>query len=370
MAADEPEISQVQSGSGDTDIAGNEERWQTYLHYDLAVQQAVRRLSALSNENVEAFRDLLLKGRDRTRVKDYEAESIRNLQGEAFVGDEELQRTLIVLNAEDPRLGEAFKKLVAKTGRPANLDQAVASLRAPAETPPAQKTAKIVPITALRETEPARQSSPPQEASAGPDAAKAPTVTPLRETEPAPTPLRSIEPDQPRSKRFALAAAVIGIAVIGFAVFQFVPHGASPPAVPAARVAASAPPAAAPSVPAAVPAQGPATAPAPSPAVTPAQDNETKSSPAALRPADNQPEKLAETEKLPESTDGSSVEHPMSKPAPGSYYRAVRGDMLTRIALTVYNDPFKYVVIQKANPALRDSPNLVLVNQVIYIPPH
>ena len=369
MAADEPEISQVQSGSGDTDIAGNEERWQTYLHYDLAVQQAVRRLSALSNENVEAFRDLLLKGRDRTRVKDYEAESIRNLQGEAFVGDEELQRTLIVLNAEDPRLGKEFKKLVDKTGRPANLDQAVASLRAPAETPPAPKTAKVVPITARREAEPVPQSSP----SAEPDAPKAPVVTPLRETELAPKPLRSTEPDQPRSKRFALAAAVIGIAVIGFAVFQFVPHGASPPSTPAisaARVAASAPPAAAPPVPAAVPAQDPAAVPAPNPAAAPTQDNETRSSPAALRPADNQPEKLAEPEKLPESTDGSSIEHPMSKPAPGSYYRAVRGDMLTRIALAVYNDPFKYVVIQKANPALRDSPNLVLVNQVIYIPPH
>jgi nucleoid-associated protein YgaU len=357
VAADEPEISQVQSGAGDTD-AGNEERWQTYLHYDLAVQQAVRRLSALSNENVEAFRTLLLKGRDRTRIKDYEAESIRGLQGEAFVGDEELQRTLIVLNAEDPRLGEEFKKLVARTGRPENLDQAVASLRAPAETAATPKTAKVVPITALREAAP--QSSPPAEAFAGPETAKAATMAPPLEAEPAP--LRATETDPPGSKRVVLAAAVVGIAVIGFAAFQFIPHGVLPAstlAAPTERVAASAP--AAPSAPAVVPAQDPATAPA--------QDNETKSSQTALRPADNEPERLAEPEKLPESTDGSSAEHPMSKPAPGSYYRAVRGDMLTRIALAVYNDPFKYVVIQKANPMLRDTPNLVLVNQVIYIPP-
>ena len=61
----------------------DEELWLTYLNYDHAIQQAVRRLGALSTQNVEMFRGLLLKDRDRSRVKEYEAESIRRLQGEA-----------------------------------------------------------------------------------------------------------------------------------------------------------------------------------------------------------------------------------------------------------------------------------------------
>ncbi len=112
-----------------TASGAEEELWLTYLNYDQSVGQAVRRLGALSHENVELFRGLLLKSRDRSKVRDYEAESIRRLQGEAFVGDEELQRTLIVLHAENPRFGEALKRLVAATGKPEQLDQAVAAIR-------------------------------------------------------------------------------------------------------------------------------------------------------------------------------------------------------------------------------------------------
>src|SRR4029079_11732763 len=97
----------------------------TYLNYDQRIQQAVRRLGALSSENVDVFRSLLLKGRDRSRLQEYEAESVRRLQGEAFVGDEELQRTLIVLNAEDPRYGEELKRLVCATRKTDQLDMAV-----------------------------------------------------------------------------------------------------------------------------------------------------------------------------------------------------------------------------------------------------
>src|SRR5256885_13034209 len=79
-----------------------------------------------------------MQGRDRSRVAEYEAESVRRLQGEAFVGDEELQRTLIVLHAEDPHLAEEFKRLVAASGKPTELDRAIAAIRTQKDAPAAK----------------------------------------------------------------------------------------------------------------------------------------------------------------------------------------------------------------------------------------
>ena len=65
MTAKEPETPATNPGADD-------ERWLTYLEYDQHVRQAARRLGALSIDNVDEFRTLLLKGRDRTRIKEYE----------------------------------------------------------------------------------------------------------------------------------------------------------------------------------------------------------------------------------------------------------------------------------------------------------
>jgi nucleoid-associated protein YgaU len=43
--------------------------------------------------------------------------------------------------------------------------------------------------------------------------------------------------------------------------------------------------------------------------------------------------------------------------------------MLTEIALRAYKDASKYTLIQKANPGLRNGPNRIYYDQVIYIPP-
>ena len=99
--------------SADESEAAREDLWLTYQNYDPAVKQAVRRLGALPGNNVEEFRALLLASRERKRAKEFEADVVRRLQGEAFVDDEVLQQTLIVLHAENPALGEEFKKFVA-----------------------------------------------------------------------------------------------------------------------------------------------------------------------------------------------------------------------------------------------------------------
>ena len=43
--------------------------------------------------------------------------------------------------------------------------------------------------------------------------------------------------------------------------------------------------------------------------------------------------------------------------------------MLSDIALQVYGDASKFRLIQAANPNIRNSPNRILVDQVIFIPP-
>src|SRR5258705_9518497 len=77
--------------TADESESAREDLWLTYQNYDPAVKQAVRRLGALPGNNVEEFRSLLLASRERSRAKEFEADVVRRLQGEAFVGDEVLQ---------------------------------------------------------------------------------------------------------------------------------------------------------------------------------------------------------------------------------------------------------------------------------------
>ena len=57
-----------------------------------------------------------------------------------------------------------------------------------------------------------------------------------------------------------------------------------------------------------------------------------------------------------------------ASPVPGASYKVVRGDMLTQIALEAYGDASKFVLIQKANPNLRNGPDRIYFDQVIFIP--
>ncbi len=103
--------------------------WQTFLEHDPDVSEAVERLSALSPRNVEEFRTLLLQHRDRTRVKEFEDEAIRRVQGPAFVGDAPLRQAYISLNQEDGRLGEELVRVVGVIGKHEDLERTVAQVR-------------------------------------------------------------------------------------------------------------------------------------------------------------------------------------------------------------------------------------------------
>jgi nucleoid-associated protein YgaU len=343
VTADEPDISAippVESGSPD------EDRWLTYLNYDQSIQQAVRRLGALSSANVDEFRSLLLKNRDRSRVKEYEAESIRRLQGEAFVGDEDLQRALIVLTAEDPRLGEELKRVVAASGKPVELDQTVAAIRAQMDG----GDQPVLPAANL-----SREKAP----------------EPLR---PQPAPViatrmqRQPEEQTPWTKRLAvfgvLAAAVVGLIV-------FLPRLAkenTPKVAPVQTASVPLRPSAAEDTPAAA-------APARAPRQAPAAPTRTATAPRTgdiPKPAPSTaPVAAAEPDTLPPNSQAFVPPDtpPTPTPVAGANYKVVRGDMLSVIALKVYQDVSKFRLIQQANPNLRNGPDLILVDQVIYIPP-
>jgi nucleoid-associated protein YgaU len=340
VTSDESETSAIQAGPE----GSQEELWLTYLNYDQSIQQAVRRLGALSAENVDLFRGLLLKGRDRSRVKEYEAESIRRLQGEAFVGDEDLQRTLIVLNAEDPRFGEELKRLVAATGKPAELDKAVAEIRS------GNSPNRVNPIPDLS-SRPANDQ--PREA----------VIVPLRKEQvvaPAPRPVPREESRQfPEAKRnfkpLAVIGAVVLVAAVGLVLVM--------PAI-TGRKAVDGPVAPTPS--AAKPDDIASAAPAPqhAPAVdvaTPAQADKSAASSPPLRPTSVQPDTQGN------QTPAASRPGVPSAPVPGSKYKVARGDMLSDIAFQVYGDASKFRLIQAANPSIRNK-DRILVDQVIVIP--
>jgi nucleoid-associated protein YgaU len=391
-----------ESGTSEVPSAGaaEDELWLTYLNYDNSIQQAVRRLGALSPENVDVFRGLLLKERKRSRVKEYEAESIRQLQGEAFVGDEALQRALIVLNAEDPRYGEALKRRVAAEGRPEQLDQMVAEIRVGKPV--------VVKRVVAQETAPVAQKvdvPPPAEpAPALPEpgvvADLAPVVVPepvkaeepikaeenLREVEivplparPTPRPVFQEETQEPRRnlKWIAIGAAILVLAAGAFYGIAG-KRDANNQAVAAAKLqAAASATAAAEAVAPVQPAKPPAdTAAAASPpaqassaqpadqASAPANDDKTASAGPALRPADSQPDAVP----APQAGAPTEPSDVSSTPVAGSKYKVVRGDMLSDIALKVYGDAHKWRLIQAANPSLRHKPDYILVDQVILIP--
>jgi hypothetical protein len=210
----------------ETSAAGaDDERWLTYLEYDQRVQQAVRRLGALSSDNVDEFRALLLKDRDRTRIKEYEADVIRRLQGEAFVGDEELQRALIVLNAEDPRLGDELKKLVSTTGRPGDLDQTVAAIRAQKESPAQSSQSKVKDPASWAAPAPILSAPAfPQPALSEPIHLE-PVRTKIEEHTQPPEDSQRLEPQKihqsPRIKRFALLGGVLILGAAGLVFMSY-----------------------------------------------------------------------------------------------------------------------------------------------------
>ena len=340
----------------ETSAAGaDDERWLTYLEYDRNVQQAVRRLGALSTHNVDEFRALLLKGRDRSRIQEYEADSIRRLQGEAFVGDEELQRALIVLNAEDPRLGDELKKLVSTTGRPGDLDQAVAAIRARQESPAQPSQPKVKDPASWAAPAPILSAPAfPQPALSEPIHLE-PVRTKIEERTQPPEDSQRLEPQQihqpPRIKRFALLGAVLILGAAGLVFMSYRQDTTKIPGTttaPPLRAAADEKPALPPAAPKQL-------------AQRPAQndlDNASVDAQAA-RP---------KPDKVPPASDvvGPSTSN---TPVPGARYRVVRGDMLSDIALQAYGDASKYTLIQKANPSLRNRPNKIFYDQVIYLPP-
>ncbi len=360
MTAEEPEISPVLPGQAQPDSASStgthadEERWLTYLNYDQPIQQAVRRLGALSSQNVDLFRTLLMQGRDRSRVKEYEAESIRRLQGEAFVGDEELQRALIVLTAEDPHLGEELKRVVVASGKPQELDQAIAAIRARKDAP-AQSEKIAAPEKTASETRRMLRPVPvPGPAVAKPQEIKRQDIRQVQEAGPV----------LPRLSMVGVVLVVAAVAVVGFVVSRpqpavdklVVDNGVKTAAAPVAApppVAPGQPARPAPAVEIAMPAQSDGQK-------SDGQKGEAKKTP-EIRPASDGPDKIA-----PDKEPSNALSTPA--PVPGAYYKVVAGDMLTGIAVKAYRDASKFLIIQKANPSLRTSADRILVDQVIFIP--
>jgi nucleoid-associated protein YgaU len=119
-----------------------------------------------------------------------------------------------------------------------------------------------------------------------------------------------------------------------------------PSAAEEARPVAPSPPAAASPAQAAAPAQIPISGDAP-------------------RAASSAPDKASPEKQISPPPDAA----PAAPPVPGGYYKVVRGDMLSQIALVAYRDASQFLRIQKANPGLRFGPDKILVDQVIFIPP-
>ena len=109
IEADANRPANVQRASAaDADADNGPMEWQTFLEHDSDVSKAVERLSWISPRNVEEFRTLLLQSHDRNRVKEFEEEAIRRIQGLAFAGDTTLLQAYISLNREDGRLSDEF----------------------------------------------------------------------------------------------------------------------------------------------------------------------------------------------------------------------------------------------------------------------
>jgi hypothetical protein len=366
-----PEIPAVAPAAQQNPAGAGDELWLTYLNYDPAVQQAVRRLGALSSANVDEFRALLLRGRDRSRIKEYEADTIRHLQGEAFVGDEELQRTLIVLNAEDPYLGDEFKKAVATNGRPSDLDQMVTAIRS-------QKRFAAQPVRTKNDGPPRRQ--PPTPAPQAPEPVRPPT--PIRVEEPPPRAVSMpavLEPRKlqltqqpPWTKRLIISGAIFLAAAGGLVIASRLAtdsgqkvstfQTAIVPLRPAADENGQTP------APVATDRSAQRLQTPSIPVVKPAQNGMPKqSSGQAASPASGGQGELSKGGSVPARLPPDIS--PTASPVPGTHYKVVRGDMLSEIAMKAYKDASKFVLIQRANPSLRNQPDKIYFDQVIYIPP-
>lgn len=383
----------AQDVAGEESEAAKQDLWLTYQEYDPAVKQAVRRLGALPGNNVEEFRNLLLASRERKRAKEFEADVVRRLQGEAFVDDEVLQQTLIVLHAENPQLAEQFKQFVAANGRPEDIDLTVARLRSGTDNP-------VMPERMPRKVrEAAPQSTVPEPIAETPEAPPAPAlVTPsvTPQITPAPpvnlaertrstlvrpvetqAPVKESAADETDGRWIKYAAAVAAVLLIGAGgYFVLAPKSGGgekafeATTVPLRQVAAEdpAPPAAAT---AAEPAAPAALLPAePAQNVPPAAPNQAAIPSAPVTdslqaaPATEQ----ARNDFEPPQASVPSPRISRNGPVAGSQYRVVRGDRLSAIAQRVYGDPSLYPMIQRANPRVRNA-DLIYYDQVITLPP-
>jgi hypothetical protein len=126
------QLSQLSSLSGGSD----DQVWQTFLEYEPSISEAVERLSSLSPKNVQEFRALFLQHPDCSRIKEFEDEAIRRVQGPPFVADASLQ-AYGSLNPEDGRLGDKFVRVVGVIGKPKDLERTVAQVRK--KVPPREK---------------------------------------------------------------------------------------------------------------------------------------------------------------------------------------------------------------------------------------
>ncbi|HJS45942.1 MAG TPA: LysM peptidoglycan-binding domain-containing protein [Rhizomicrobium sp.] len=355
--------------TADESESAREDLWLTYQNYDPAVKQAVRRLGALPGNNVEEFKALLLASRERKRAKEFEADVVRRLQGEAFVDDEVLQQTLVVLHAENPGLAEAFKKFVAANGRPGDIDLAVARLRSGTDDPVMPERMPRKP----RETPIMSQLIAPEETPTPPPSA------PMEETPPrpalvvsrgantpAPQPANDIASKEPRARasRTKYAAAAVLLLAGAGGLYILMPKSANMP--PAAFEATDVP-----LRQAAVEDAQPA--PAPSPVAQPAQTAPAQSA-AVTPPAPTPPAMEARNEvQVPAPSPDAPVAAPSppasaNGPVPGTRYKVVKGDMLSVIARQAYGDASLYPLIQRANPGLSNA-DRIYYDQTITLPP-
>lgn len=117
------------SKSSSLNAGSNDQVWQTFVEHEPSISEAVERLSSLSQRNVGEFRTLFLQHRDCSRVKEFEEEAIRRIQGPAFVNDATLREAYLELNHEDGRLGEELVRVVGVIGKPRDLERTIAQVR-------------------------------------------------------------------------------------------------------------------------------------------------------------------------------------------------------------------------------------------------
>ena len=354
----------AQDIAGEESEAAKQDLWLTYQEYDPAVKQAVRRLGALPGNNVEEFRSLFLASRERKRVKEFEADVVRRLQGEAFVDDEVLQQTLIVLHAENPGLADQFKQFVAANGRPEDIDLTVARLRSGTDNP----------------VMPERMPRKPREAAApAADPTERPRPAAAAQTSASPAALANkpaADESEDSTSWIKYAAAVAALLLIGAGGYLVLaPKSGSDDQPFAATTAPLRQAAAEEPAPAAEPAPAQAAAePAPAqkaPPATEAPAAAIPSEPAAadsLQAAPATEQARGDFQPPARETAPAPTSVPGNGPVAGSQYKVVRGDRLSVIALQVYGDASLYPMIQRANPAVQDA-DLIYSDQVIFLPP-